>query len=119
MVRHHGLGEETGAELRRRSLPSIRIVPDENGTSRLGGEPDLPNGVDWPVADSGPLTFYAQIDLGAAAGLDAAGARGAAGRRRRPRVAPRCLLPGGACPARAVALDRPRALPRNHPRRRR
>src|SRR4051812_26911162 len=69
MARHHGLGEETAAELRRRSRPSIRLVPDASGSSRLGGCPDLADGVEWPVGESGPLTFFAQVDLAAAAGL--------------------------------------------------
>src|SRR4051794_14632671 len=69
MARHHGLGDETAAELRRRSRPSIRLVPDGSGSSRLGGCPDLPDDVEWPVGESGPLTFFAQVDLAAAAGL--------------------------------------------------
>ncbi|MFZ5916960.1 MAG: DUF1963 domain-containing protein [Chloroflexota bacterium] len=33
------------------------------GHSRLGGDPDLPRGFDWPVTGDGPMTFLAQINL--------------------------------------------------------
>jgi hypothetical protein len=69
MARHHGLGDGTADELRRRSRPSMRLVPDERGSSRLGGCPDLPGDVEWPGGVKGPLAFFAQVDLTAAAGL--------------------------------------------------
>lgn len=38
------------------------------GRSKIGGRPDLPNGVEWPRHSSGkPLAFLAQIDLAEAA----------------------------------------------------
>lgn len=49
---------------------SVRLVPDPTadaariGGSRLGGEPDLPVGADWPDGDDGPLSFVAQVNLG-------------------------------------------------------
>jgi hypothetical protein len=36
------------------------------GATRLGGDPDLPEGVEWPTSSAGPMTFIAQIDLGEA-----------------------------------------------------
>jgi uncharacterized protein YwqG len=54
----------------RLAKPSIRLldqtsISDEqkSGTSRLGGQPDLPPGASWPVGKSLPLSFVAQIRL--------------------------------------------------------
>ncbi|HKP88908.1 MAG TPA: YwqG family protein [Thermoleophilaceae bacterium] len=50
-------------------LPSIRLLRAEPGDlvqgNRIGGEPDLPLGVDWPEWQGRPLAFLAQIELGA------------------------------------------------------
>lgn len=47
---------------------SIRWVPDPGagrvGRSRLGGQPDLPAGAQWPVWQDGPLAFIGQLALG-------------------------------------------------------
>ncbi len=62
-------------------LPSVRLVPAEPeggsppGGCRLGGRPDLPDGVDWPTfrhPDRGdlPYRFLMQIDLAAVAPCD-------------------------------------------------
>jgi hypothetical protein len=40
------------------------------GTSRIGGLPDLPRGMEWPRYEDRPLVFLAQIDLAEAAPLD-------------------------------------------------
>ena len=46
----------------------------EPGCSRMGGEPDLPDGVEWPRTQSGvPLTFIAQISLREVHPFDAEG----------------------------------------------
>ncbi|MEZ6234382.1 MAG: YwqG family protein [Phycisphaerales bacterium] len=56
---------------------AIQITPepvgDERipvGSSKFGGDPDLPDGFDWPTATSGPLAFIAQIDLAVASRAD-------------------------------------------------
>lgn len=49
---------------------SVRLVPDPAadttriGTTRLGGDPDLPAGTDWPEGPDLPLSFVGQINLG-------------------------------------------------------
>jgi len=43
------------------------------GSSRIGGTPDLPAGVDWPEGSDGPMAFVAQLDLGAIASYDPQG----------------------------------------------
>lgn len=45
-----------------------RLVPA--GRTRLGGQPDLPEGLAWPEGPGGPMTFLAQIDLAALAPSD-------------------------------------------------
>jgi uncharacterized protein YwqG len=65
--------QEYGDRIAAAALPSARMVgtaPGEEppvGASKLGGEPDLGAGVDWPVGAGGPLSFIAQVDLAAVA----------------------------------------------------
>jgi hypothetical protein len=55
--------------------PSARLSPDPAAdataapTTRLGGQPDLPAGTDWPRNAHGPLSFILQVDLGEVAPL--------------------------------------------------
>ena len=56
------------ATLRRRMVRLARttllLVPaDGQNFSKLGGQPDLPPGIDWPVGERTPRTFVAQIEL--------------------------------------------------------
>ncbi len=57
--------------LARLARTSIRLVPDKAvdvealGTTRLGGDPDLPPEVPWPHLGDRPLSFIAQINLAA------------------------------------------------------
>jgi hypothetical protein len=59
--------------------PHIRLTPrkgkvadNEIGATRLGGEPDLPEGMEWPIGPGfdgdAPMDFLAQINLDAVAG---------------------------------------------------
>ena len=50
--------------------PHIRITPREAraadaaiGASRLGGEPDLPEGTAWPIVEETAIAFVGQLDL--------------------------------------------------------
>jgi uncharacterized protein YwqG len=64
-----GLGRYADS-LSETAFPSVRLVADSQidaavvGASRLGGVPDLPADLPWPVNDDGaPLSFIAQLDL--------------------------------------------------------
>jgi len=45
--------------LRPLSIPPRTLSP---GRSRIGGEPDLPEGFDWPAVNDRPMSFLAQIN---------------------------------------------------------
>ncbi len=52
------------ARLKRRARPTLLLVPAKRpGFSRIGGLPELPAGLPWPVGADGPLAFVAQVDL--------------------------------------------------------
>jgi uncharacterized protein YwqG len=60
-------------------LPSIRLITaraDETGlptgSTKMGGQPDLPPGLAWPVGKGAPLAFIAQIRLEDVRGFAAA-----------------------------------------------
>lgn len=65
--------QEYGDLIAAAALPSARLVgagPGEEppvGASKIGGEPDLGEGLDWPAGAGGPLSFIAQVDLAAVA----------------------------------------------------
>jgi len=68
-----GLARVTEA-IERTALPSILLHPRPAGEadcalgeSKLGGHPDLPEGVPWPEFGGHPLAFVAQLDLAALA----------------------------------------------------
>jgi len=56
--------------------PSVRLIAcgeRKPGTTRLGGHPDLPPHIDWPIRAGRPLSFIAQLDLPEIAPLDEQG----------------------------------------------
>jgi uncharacterized protein YwqG len=64
-------------EIMRVALPSIRLLSRPVGETqirlghtRLGGVPDLPQGIRWPEYDGVPLPFIAQINLSEVASYD-------------------------------------------------
>lgn len=55
---------EAAARAVRMERPTLLFVRGNGaGRSRLGGQPDLPVGVEWPVGPRGPMGFLAQVDL--------------------------------------------------------
>lgn len=55
---------EAAAMAVRMERPTLLFVRGNGaGRSRLGGQPDLPIGVEWPVGPRGPMGFLAQVDL--------------------------------------------------------
>src|SRR6266567_4063514 len=61
-----GLGR-MASTIQAQSQPSIRLVagkPSAQPLNRLGGRPNLPKEIPWPVRENGqPLSFIAQLDL--------------------------------------------------------
>lgn len=52
------------ARLRRFAQPTLLAAPAiEPGFSKLGGLPELPSGIAWPMGDDEPRAFVAQIDF--------------------------------------------------------
>ena len=52
------------ARMERMARPSLWLLPSDGaGFSKLGGAPELPVGLDWPLSASGRRDFMAQIDL--------------------------------------------------------
>lgn len=67
LIRHHGLTEIEGAILAAvRSAVLLYLGEPDPGTgeSRIGGLPDLPASLDWPISREGEaLTFLLQLNL--------------------------------------------------------
>lgn len=54
-------------QMKAMAAPTLMMRTSESpGFSKLGGEPDLPPGIEWPVGPLGPMGFLLQIDLRAA-----------------------------------------------------
>ena len=54
-------------QMKAMAAPTLLMRSSESpGFSKLGGEPDLPPGMEWPVGPLGAMGFLLQIDLGAA-----------------------------------------------------
>jgi len=86
--RETGVPEEIVEAVVRRVLPSIRLVPQfpreteasQVGGCRIGGVPDLPQGIEWPRLPPGarspeappgaPLSFLLQVNLAEVAFVD-------------------------------------------------
>lgn len=52
--------------MKRLARPTLLLTPaTQPGVSRLGGDPDLPDGMAWPELRGRPCAFLAQIDLSA------------------------------------------------------
>ena len=50
------------------AMPAVFLIPgdpSESPCSRLGGRPNLPSDLDWPIWQGAALPFVAQLDLGA------------------------------------------------------
>ncbi|WP_432726864.1 DUF1963 domain-containing protein [Variovorax sp. W6] len=70
----HGLTDYEGP-LRRNARQALRLCTTQSedyatpGSTRIGGTPDLPPGIDYPSTDGRLWRFYAQIDLAEIAAL--------------------------------------------------
>ena len=67
-----GLGRIAGV-IETAVKPSLWLATreeSENGVSRLGGRPNLPEEFDWPLWQEQPLAFLAQLNLAALPAVD-------------------------------------------------
>jgi hypothetical protein len=59
-----GDAERILARRKAMAAPTLLMTPaTSEGFSKLGGDPELPSGVNWPLGPEGPLGFLAQVDL--------------------------------------------------------
>jgi len=57
---------QLAARMRQMAEPTLLLIPaEEPGFSKLGGEPELPQGKAWPAGERQPRAFLGQIDLAA------------------------------------------------------
>ena len=68
IIKRHRLGPfssqlEALAQLAIQLTPTKRDTYKAVGNTRIGGEPDLPSEIDWPVTNNAYLDFVAQINL--------------------------------------------------------
>jgi uncharacterized protein YwqG len=62
----HGATYRFRERLLRLARPTLLLIPAKSpGFSKVGGSPDLPRSVGWPIGIEGPLAFVAQLDLAA------------------------------------------------------
>jgi uncharacterized protein YwqG len=54
------------ARMKTMAAPTLLMKAAASGFSKLGGDPELPRGMDWPIGPDGALAFLAQVDLAAA-----------------------------------------------------
>lgn len=75
MLARHLAADDVGEWLAL-GLPALRLVPagpHDPVVARLGGDPDLPDDVPWPVWEGhGPLGYVGELDCAALAGADVA-----------------------------------------------
>lgn len=53
-----------------KSRRCLRLAPSGEGTTHLGGHPELPVGFEWPIWKGNPLAFLGQVSLTAASKED-------------------------------------------------
>ncbi len=54
------------ARIRRALKPAVLLIPAQEAVfSKIGGAPELPEGLAWPIGERSPRVFLAQIDLAA------------------------------------------------------
>ncbi len=75
-IEEHGLSR-IAAEIQENIQVSIRMTTERAedgqmavGVSKIGGTPDLPEGMEWPLCNGKPMSFIAQILLADAAAFD-------------------------------------------------
>jgi len=70
VANHYGVPTELVDSLVASARPCFRLERGGEGSSRLGGAPDLPPGAAWPEYEGLPLTFFAQLRLDELPALD-------------------------------------------------
>jgi hypothetical protein len=56
---------QVAAEMQAMAQPTLLLIPiGTPAFSKLGGDPELPEGAPWPMETEGPRPFLMQLDLG-------------------------------------------------------